>query len=367
MSKKAYLVLEDGTVYQGESFGAEGTTFGEVVFDTSMTGYQEMLTDPSFAGQLLTLTYPLVGNYGMNEVDDESAHVQARGLIVREHCLAPSHYQSVETLHDYLQRQGIPGITALDTRAITRHLRSTGVLMGVLTSEMTPEEALNEVHRVPAYGGQNLVAEVSTTTNCTYKPGDNDNGLHVVLIDFGVKRSIMRNLNRVGCRVTVVPVSSTAEQVMALNPDGVLLSPGPGDPVHLGSIEDITRQLLGRVPIMAICLGHQVVARALGANTFKLKFGHHGGNHPVRDIATGRVHITTQNHGYAIDGDSLPDGIEISHVNLNDGTVEGLRHKDYSLLSIQYHAEGTPGPQDSQYLFLQFVDMMRSNQVAETR
>ena len=361
MSKKACLVLADGTIYQGESFGAEGTTFGEVVFDTSMTGYQEMLTDPSFAGQLLTLTYPLVGNYGMNQFDDESPHVQARGLIVRDHCLTPSHYQSTETLHEYLQRQGIPGITGVDTRAITRQLRSTGVLMGVITSEMSPEEALNAVQQAPTYGSQNLVQEVTTTAESTHKAGANENGLHVVLVDLGVKRSIIRNLNRSGCHVTVVPASTLFERIMELKPDGVLMSPGPGDPTLLGLLEETSRKLLGTIPVMGICLGHQVIARALGANTYKLKFGHHGGNHPVRDLATGSFHITTQNHGYAIDDQSLPAGLSVSHVNLNDGTVEGLTHKDYPLISIQYHAEGTPGPQDSQYLFQQFVDMMSSN------
>ncbi|MCK5212517.1 MAG: glutamine-hydrolyzing carbamoyl-phosphate synthase small subunit [Dehalococcoidia bacterium] len=361
MSKKAYLVLADGTIYQGESFGAEGTTFGEVVFDTSMTGYQEMLTDPSFAGQLLTLTYPLSGNYGINELDDESAHVQARALIVRDHCLTPSHFQSTGTLDEYLQRQGIPGLTGVDTRAITRRLRSTGVLMGVITSEMSPEQALEELQKAPSYGSQDLVSEVSTSTNQTYKPDNSDGELHVVLVDCGVKRSIIRNLNDVGCRVTVVPASSTAEQITALRPDGVLISPGPGDPAHLVGLEETSKKLLGTVPLMGICLGHQTIARALGAKTFKLKFGHHGGNHPVRDIATDSIHITTQNHGYAIDGDSLPASLQVSHVNLNDGTVEGLTHKEYPLISIQYHAEGSPGPQDSQYLFQQFVELMRAD------
>jgi len=362
MSKKAYLVLEDGTTYEGESFGAEATTCGEVVFDTSMTGYQEMLTDPSFAGQLLTLTYPMAGNYGINPLDDESCQVQARGLIVREHCLAPSHYQSTETLHEYLVRHGVPGIAGIDTRAVTRRLRSAGVMMGVLSSEMGPEEALRELQQAPRYAELALAQEVSTDSDYVQASGVPGTGLHVVLVDCGVKRSIVRYLNHAGCRVTVVPVGSSTSHIRELQPDGVLLSPGPGDPTHLSSIEAVTQELLGSVPLMGICLGHQVIARALGATSFKLKFGHHGGNHPVRDLATGRVHITTQNHGYAIDDHSLPPGLEVGHVNLNDGTVEGLTHREFPLISIQYHAEGAPGPQDSNYLFDSFVEMMRSHQ-----
>ena len=360
MAKKAYLVLEDGTVFEGESFGAEGSSFGEVVFDTSMTGYQEMLTDPSFSGQLLTLTYPLVGNYGINVRDDESKQVQARALVVREQCTTPSHYESVETLHEYLQRHGIPGVSGIDTRAVTRRLRSAGVMMGVVTSEMDPERALTELKNVPSYGDQNLAAEVSTQevyASPEDKPGAD---LHIALVDFGVKRSIMRHLSRVGCRVTVVPLTSSPQAIDTLAPDGILLSPGPGDPAHLEALEGTVRDLLGRYPMMAICLGHQVVARALGGGTFKLKFGHHGGNHPVRDLVDGSVHITTQNHGYAVDPDTLPPGLEVSQLNLNDGTVEGLTHADYRLISIQYHAEGTPGPQDSNYLFDRFVQMIRA-------
>ena len=323
MPKKAHLVLEDGTVFEGESFGAEGSSFGEVVFDTSMTGYQEMLTDPSFAGQLLTLTYPLVGNYGINPRDNESGQVQARALVVRE-------------------------------------LRSAGVMMGVVTSEMDPERALTELRSAPSYADQNLAAQVATETLYSSPEDRPEADLHIALVDLGVKRSIMRHLSRVGCRVTVVPLGSSAETIDALSPDGILLSPGPGDPVHLASLEETVKLLLGRYPLMAICLGHQVVARALGGDTFKLKFGHHGGNHPVRDLVDGSVHITTQNHGYAVDPETLPKGLEVSQLNLNDGTVEGLMHAEYPLISIQYHAEGTPGPQDSNYLFDRFVDMIRA-------
>lgn len=362
MTDKAYLVFEDGTVHEGEAFGARTTTCGEVVFDTSMTGYQEMLTDPSFAGQLLILTYPLIGNYGINTVDNQSPHIQARGLVVREHCPSPSHFQSCETLDAYLARHGIPGIAGVDTRSVTRKLRSAGVMMGALTTEMTAEEALRALRDAPNYAEQNLASEASTDNEWAASAEHPDhNQMHVALVDCGVKQGIVDHLTAAGCKVTVIPLSSTTDRIREMSPDGVLISPGPGDPAHLSSLEEVIRQLIGTVPIMGICLGHQAIARALGARTFKLKFGHHGGNHPVRDIASGRVYITTQNHGYAVDDSSLPDGLDVSHINLNDGTVEGLTHRDYPLLSIQYHAEGSPGPQDSSYLFHQFIDMMRQH------
>ncbi len=358
MTQNAYLVLEDGTVYVGESFGAATTSYGEAVFDTSMVGYQEMLTDPSFAGQLLTLTYPLIGNYGINEIDEESRQIQVRGLVVREHCEAPSHFESKRTLDEYLKAYGVPGIAGIDTRALTRKLRASGVMMGVITSDMTPPEALEALRSAPVYGTQDLASDVSTDRPYLIEPAVAGRNLHVVLVDCGVKRSIVRFLASAGCRVTVVPMNSGAAEIRALHPDGLLLSPGPGDPIHLVALEEATRELIGTVPMMAICLGHQVVARALGARTYKLKFGHHGGNHPVKDIATDRVYITTQNHGYAVDASSLPSCLQVSHVNLNDGTVEGLAHREAPLISIQYHAEGTPGPMDSTYLFQKFVAMM---------
>ena len=376
MAKKAILVLEDGSVYQGNSFGAETTAYGEVVFDTSMTGYQEMLTDPSFAGQILLLTYPLIGNYGINEADFESKQIQVRGLAVREHCSQPSHWQSTRTLHEFLLAYGIPGISEIDTRALTRHLRSAGVMMGIITSEMTAEEALKELKSLPRYGSVDFVHQVSTEKSYEWQDsrgGDQPlslqasslslraqrSNLHIVVIDLGLKYTILRILSQFGCQVTVVPCTTSAEDILALTPDGILLSSGPGDPAILNDITEVVRALIGKKPVMGICLGHLLIGKALGANTFKLKFGHHGGNHPVRDLVTGKVYITAQNHGYAIDPDTLKEGLEVSHINLNDGTVEGLRHLDLPILSIQYHSEAAPGPLDNMYLFEKFLEMVR--------
>ncbi|MBN2185946.1 MAG: glutamine-hydrolyzing carbamoyl-phosphate synthase small subunit [Dehalococcoidia bacterium] len=367
MTKKAILVLEDGSVYEGETFGAEATTYGEVVFDTSMIGYQEMLTDPSFAGQILVPTYPLIGNYGINESDFESRQIQVRGLAVREYCSQPSHWQSTRTLHEFLLANGIPGISGIDTRALTRHLRSVGVMMGILTSEMPVEEALKELRKLPRYDSVDFVHEVSTEKSYEWQSGESDDeptskqpgSLHIVVIDLGLKYSILRILSQFGCQVTAVPCTSSAEDILSLNPDGIILSPGPGDPVLLDDIKEMVGKLIGKKPMMGICLGLQLIAKALGAKTFKLKFGHRGGNHPVRDLATGKVYITAQNHGYAIDADTLKGGLEVSHVNLNDGTVEGLRHRDLPIMAIQYHSEAAPGPLDNMYLFERFLEMVR--------
>jgi carbamoyl-phosphate synthase small subunit len=378
MTRKAILVLEDGSVYEGISFGARITTYGEVVFDTSMAGYQEMLTDPSFAGQILVPTYPLIGNYGINESDFESKQIQVRGLAVREYCLRPSHWQSTRTLHEFLLAYGIPGISGIDTRALTRHLRSSGVMMGILSSEMTVEEASEELKSLPRYDSVNFVHQVSTeksyewqsskpaTANLISSPlkgEDKGEGeakqSHIAVIDLGLKYSILRILSQLGCQATAIPCTTSAKDILALNPDGIVLSPGPGNPVLLDDITDTVRELIGRKPMMGICLGHQLIGKALGAGTFKLKFGHRGGNHPVRDLATSRVYITAQNHGYAIDADTLKGGLEVSHINLNDGTVEGLRHRDLPILSIQYHSEASPGPLDNMYLFERFLEMVR--------
>ncbi len=359
MKKTARLVLADGSVYEGVSFGAECDTFGEVVFNTSMTGYQEILTDPSYAGQIVIPTFPLIGNYGINENDDESDRIQVKGFVVREECLEPNHYQSFETIHVYLHNGGTPGISGLDTRAITRKLRSVGVMMGVITTKLSPEEALTQLKQQPDYGSIDFVKQVSTDKTYEWEKDKSPvNKYHIVVFDCGTKRNILRLLKTRGCKVTVVPCTATASSILNLKPDGILLSPGPGDPELLDYAVKTVRDLIGKRPIMGICLGNQLIARAFGARTFKLKFGHRGGNHPVKEYATGRVHITAQNHGYAVDPDTLKDGLEVTHINLNDGTVEGLRHKTLPIFSIQYHSEDSPGPMDNRYLFDKFVNML---------
>jgi len=377
MAKKAILVLEDGSVYEGHPFGAETTTYGEVVFDTGMTGYQEMLTDPSFAGQILVPTYPLIGNYDINESDSESRQIQVRGLAVREYCSQPSHWQSTRTLHDFLLAGGIPGLSGIDTRALTRHLRLKGAMMGMVTSEMTAEEALEELKTVPRYDVTDFVHQVSTEKIYEWQPNApatvtlpslslrgasaTKQSLKILVIDYGLKYNILRILCQLGCRATAIPCTASAKDVLTLNPDGIVLSPGPSNPVLLDDITGTVRELIGQKPIMGICLGHQLIGKALGAKTYKLKFGHRGGNHPVRDLATGKVYITAQNHGYALDADTLKGGLEVSHINLNDGTVEGLHHRDLPILSIQYHSEASPGPLDNMYLFERFLEMVRDN------
>jgi len=377
MAKDAYLVLEDGSVYQGEAFGAETSGYGEVVFNTSMTGYQEVLTDPSYAGQIVVLTYPLVGNYGINARDFESRRIQVAGFVVREHCEYPSHGLSTATLHEFLASQGIPGIKGVDTRSITRRLRSRGVMMGLIYSdsagnsapsqdisrvlhESTTEAALARLRDIPRYGDIDFVKSVTTAEPYTWDTPSDVPGVkyRVLVADFGLKYNILRLLRSRGCEVMAVPATTSAEQMLALKPSGVVLSPGPGDPALLDYVVGNARKLMGRVPLMGICLGHQVVARALGGSTFKLKFGHRGANHPVKDLATGRVYITAQNHGYAVDGDSLSPSLEMTHINLNDGTVEGLRHREWPILTIQYHSEASPGPRDNEYLFDRFLAMV---------
>ena len=361
MVKKAILVLEDGSVYHGYSFGAECDAGGEVVFNTSMTGYQEMLTDPSYAGQIVVPTYPLVGNYGTNEQDFESNRIQVRSFVVREECLEPNHYLSTKTLHQYLVESGISGICGVDTRAITRKLRSAGVMMGIITTDKTPQQALEELKRLPDYDSIDFAWQVTTDAAYRWESdiADSDSSFHIVALDCGLKYNILRLLNRMGSAVTVVPCNTLAEEILNLKPDGILLSPGPGDPELLDYIVDTIRRLVGQKPIMGICLGNQLIARAFGAKTFKLKFGHRGGNHPVKELNGGRVHITAQNHGYAVDPDTLGNELEVTHINLNDGTVEGLRHKELPIFSVQYHSEASPGPLDNTYLFEQFLEMVR--------
>jgi carbamoyl-phosphate synthase small subunit len=357
MTDNAYLVLEDGSVYVGTTAGASRWGYGEVVFNTSMTGYQEILTDPSYAGQIVLMTYPLLGNYGTIETDIESSHVQAAGLVMREECMDPSHRKSRSSLREYLEHAGVPAIAGVDTRAITRKLRSGGVLMGAISSAEPPEQILSRLRELPRYANVDFVRRVSTPQPYTW-PTEREARARIAIIDTGLKYNIARVLASKGCRTVVLPSSAGLEEILAQQPDGVVLSPGPGDPVHLDALVDTARALVHRLPVMGICLGHQVLGRAFGAETYKLKFGHHGANHPVKDLVTGAVHITSQNHGYAIDPDGLRGGAEPSHVNLNDGTCEGLRHPDLPIVSIQYHSEASPGPHDNMYLFDQFLEFV---------
>ena len=362
MSKKAILVLADGSVFHGHSFGAELDGYGEVVFNTSMTGYQEMLTDPSYAGQIVVPTYPLIGNYGINNEDGESGRIQVRGFVVREECREPSHFQNAKTVHEYLAQSGIPGMFGVDTRAITRKLRAYGVMMGYMTTDRTPEEAFEQLKRVPDYGTMDFVREVTCAEPYQWPLNGLEPEFNVVLLDCGTKFNILRLLTKRGCRVTAMPSVASADDILRLKPDGIVLSPGPGDPdlPKVDYLVDTVSQLVGKKPIMGICFGNQLINRAFGGRHFKLKFGHRGGNHPVKEFATGRVHITAQNHGYAADPDMIGKDLEITHVNLNDGTVEGLRHKELPIFSIQYHSEASPGPLDNTYLFDRFIDMMKS-------
>jgi carbamoyl-phosphate synthase small subunit len=360
MNKPAIMVLADGSVYQGYSFGAESDAYGEVVFNTSMVGYQEMLTDPSYAGQILMPTYPLIGNYGTNSEDIESAKIQVRGFVVREKCESPSHYLNNNTIHQYLAEGNIPGIWGIDTRAVTRKLRSMGVMMGIITSDKTPQQALQQLMKQPDYDSTDFVRQVTTEKPYPWENGGKPQ-YHVVVLDCGLKYNILRLLGWHHCRSTIVPCTTSAKEILELKPDGVLLSPGPGDPELLDYIVDTVKQLAGKKPMMGICLGNQLIARAFGGKNFKLKFGHRGANHPVRELATGRIHITAQNHGYAVDPESIGKELEITHINLNDGTVEGLRHKELPIFAIQYHSEASPGPLDNTYLYTQFIEMIEKN------
>lgn len=356
---EALLVLADGTVFTGRSVGAEGHADGEVVFNTSMTGYQEMLTDPSYAGQLLTLTYPMIGNYGIDEKVEESSRIQPTGLIVREAAAFASHPRSSETLSSFLRSRGVVAIDRVDTRALTRTIRNHGVMLGTVTTHETAAVALERVLSMPRYDDMNWVDTVTAASSYDWdSAAAGPARMNVAVLDGGVKRNIMRSLALRGCSVRVFPAHASAEDVLAMKPDGIVLSPGPGDPRLLEPMVAETRKLIGKAPILGICLGHQIAARALGAGTFKLPFGHRGGNHPVQDVRTGKVTITAQNHGYAVDPEGLSSDAYVSHVNLNDQTVEGIAMNREPLLTIQYHSEACPGPLDSTGIFDQFVDLM---------
>jgi carbamoyl-phosphate synthase small subunit len=354
----ALLVLADGTVFTGRSVGAVGRADGEVVFNTSMTGYQEMLTDPSYAGQLLTLTYPLVGNYGVDAKVEESARIQPAGLIVREASRIASHLCSQGGIREYLEARSVVAIEGVDTRAVTRIIRRHGVMPGTITTDESAPQALARLRAMPNYDDVNWVATV--TTDHVYDWNANTTGAmkRVAVVDGGVKRNIMRSLAARGCAVRVFPNDVQASELLAFRPDGICLSPGPGDPRLLERMVAETRKLIGKAPILGICLGHQVAAQALGAGTFKLPFGHRGGNHPVKDLVTGQVTITAQNHGYAVDAVGLDAGAYVSHLNLNDQTVEGIALRTEPLMTIQYHSEACPGPLDNAVIFDRFVGMM---------
>jgi carbamoyl-phosphate synthase small subunit len=365
------LALADGAVYEGTAFGAEGEAAGEVVFNTSMSGYQEILTDPSYCGQLVAMTYPEIGNVGVNPEDVESGRPFVEGFIVKEYWETPSNWRACKSLHDYLAEHGIPGIQGIDTRELVRRIREHGAVNGVLSTVAPDRERLVEkARRVPSMVGRNLVEQVTCHEAYDWEEGEwkpgggysrGGTGGHrrfVVAYDFGIKRNILRHLVRVGCRVRVVPATAPAEAVLALNPDGIFLSNGPGDPDAVPQAREIVRGLIGKRPIFGICLGHQILGLALGGKTYKLKFGHHGGNQPVMDLTTRKVEITAQNHGFAVDVESLRGVAELTHMNLNDNTVEGLTHRDLPLFSVQYHPESSPGPHDASYLFERFVEMM---------
>jgi carbamoyl-phosphate synthase small subunit len=365
----AKLALEDGTVYTGRGFGAHGERFGEVVFNTSMTGYQEVLTDPSYKGQIVTMTYPLIGNYGINSEDIESAKPQVEGFIVRELTSIPSNFRSQGTLDAYLAENSVIGLEGIDTRSLVRRIRVEGAMTGVLsTTDLDDASLVQKARTSPKIVGRDLVREVIpdkafewkggfTNPLTTYMPAHKPTH-HVIALDFGMKWHIPRCLTQVGCRVTVLPGTASADQVLAQKPDGIFLSNGPGDPEPVDYAINTIRNLAGKKPIFGICLGHQLLGLALGGQTFKLKFGHRGANQPVLNKRTGRVEITTQNHGFAVRLDNLPKDLEATHINLNDGTLEGMRHRRYPIFSVQYHPEASAGPHDSSYLFDDFRKLM---------
>ena len=363
----ALLALEDGTVFVGKAFGARAEAAGEIVFNTSMTGYQEVLTDPSYHGQIVAMTCPLIGNYGVNGQDVESHRPWVEGFVVREVSRRPSNWRARGDLDAYLRDAGIPGISGLDTRALTRRIRTAGAMKAVLSGlDDDPRSLVEKARASPGLVGRDLVRDVTCAEPWEWAPETAPpDGPLVALLDYGVKQGILRCLRQVGCRVLVMPASATAEAIADLGPDGLLLSNGPGDPAAVPYAVETLRSLLedppggAFVPIFGICMGHQMLGQALGGTTYKLKFGHHGANHPAKDLATGRVAITVQNHGFCVDLESLPtDEVQVTHLNLNDGTLEGLRHRRLPMFSVQFHPEASPGPHDALYLFRRFRDLM---------
>lgn len=375
MSHPAKLALADGTVFTGRQFGAEGEVYGEVVFNTSMTGYQEIITDPSYNGQIVTMTYPLIGNYGVNSADVESKGTSLRGFLCKELCREPSNFRAEKSLDEYLRENGVIGLEGIDTRMLVKKIRTSGAMTGVLsTSDLDDASLIAKAKAAPQLVGVDLVKEVMPekaedwdqklhdiarhpTTPLPVRD-DAGKGKHVVAIDYGMKWNIPRHLRELGCKVTVVPGNATAEEILGLNPDGVFLSNGPGDPEPLDYAIKTIQGLLGKKPIFGICLGQQLLGLALGGKTFKLKFGHRGANQPVLNRDTGRVEITSQNHGFAVDADTLPKEAEVTHINLNDNTVEGIRHRGLKAFGVQYHPESSAGPHDSHYLFGEFLNLM---------
>ena len=374
---QAILALEDGRIFRGDGYGAQGECRGEVVFNTSLTGYQEIFTDPSYAGQIVVLTNPQIGNYGTNSADNEAARPYIEGLVTREFSPISSNWRSQQVADEYLERFHVPVISEIDTRALVRHLRTHGVMRAVIsTNEPNPDVLVQKARSIRKMDGTDLASVVSTKDRYEWDHDDPDPlhpdaapavtrpdlagpGLHVVAYDYGIKKNTLRMLSQEGCRVTVVPAQTSAEDVLALKPDGVFLSNGPGDPEPVVYAQESIRKLAGRTPIFGICLGHQLIGLALGGKTYKLKFGHHGGNHPVKCHDTGKVEITCHNHNFAVDPDSLnPAEVDLTHVDLNDNTLEGLRHRTLPLFSVQYHPEASPGPHDSHYLFRDFRKMM---------
>ena len=370
---QAILALEDGRIFRGKGYGAKAECYGEVVFNTSLTGYQEIFTDPSYAGQIVVLTNPQIGNYGTNPEDNEAVRPFIEGLVVREFSPISSNWRSQQAADEYLERFNIPVIADLDSRALVRHLRTHGVMRGVVSLiESDPDKLVAKARSIPKMDGTDLARVVSTKQRYSWNQGpiltyagqpvkefSPERALHVVAYDYGIKQNILRMLVDQGCNVTVVPAETSAEDVLALKPDGVFLSNGPGDPEPVTYAHDSIRKLAGKTPIFGICLGHQLVGLALGGKTYKLKFGHHGGNHPVRQETTGKIEITAHNHNFAVDPDSLKQSeVEMTHFDLNDGTLEGMRHKTMPLFTVQYHPEASPGPHDSHYLFGDFVKMM---------